>query len=33
MLAGEAQIGLAFGSLAQQLEVTGIEILNFLCGP
>ena len=29
MLAGEAQIGLAFGSLAQHLEVTGIEILNF----
>ena len=29
MKAGEAQIGLAFGSLAQHLEITGIEILNF----
>ena len=29
MKAGEAQIGLAFGSLVQKLEITGIEILNF----
>lgn len=29
MEAGEAQIGLAFGSLAQHIELTGVEILNF----
>lgn len=29
MKAGEAQIGLALGALAQQVEVTGVEILNF----
>lgn len=29
MAAGEAQVGLAFGSLAQHVEMTGIEILNF----
>ena len=29
MKAGEAQIGLALGALAQHVEITGIEILNF----
>lgn len=29
MAAGEAQIALAFGALAQHVEVTGIEVLNF----
>ena len=29
MKAGEAQISLAFGSLAQHVELTGIEVLNF----
>lgn len=29
MEAGEAQISLAFGSLAQHVELTGIEVLNF----
>lgn len=29
MKAGEAQIGLALGALAQHVEMTGIEILNF----
>lgn len=29
LAAGEAQIGLAYGTLAQHVEVSGIEILNF----